>query len=58
MMGPSLFLRLLWMQSTSDQFVSQHGDAIPETRKISHDTMTVSWAKYKEVLAYSIKGER
>ena len=58
MMGPSLLLRLLWMQSTSDQFVSQHDDAIPEAQKRIHGAMISFGATYEMVLACSIQGER
>ena len=58
MMGPSLFLRLLWVQSTSDQFVLQHDDAILEAQKRVHGTMISVWANYEKVLACSIQVER
>ena len=57
MMGPSLFLCLLWMQSTLDQFVSQHDDAISEAKQRIHSTSKSFWANYEKVLACSIKGE-
>ena len=56
-MGLSLILRLLWMQSTSDQFVSQHDDAIPEAKNRIHGPMITFWANYEKILACS-KGER